>query len=256
MSTNHASDELDETPVAVNWDERVESWERVAATPAFGRLAQLVLEAAAPTPTDRVLDLGAGTGLLSLALAPHVETVVAVDLSEPMLVRLRGNALELGVRNVSTRVADLRTIPLPDHSITLAVSNYAFHHLDDAGKELALAEIRRVLAPGGRLVVCDMMFSLSLSARDRAVIGGMLWTIARRGPAGLYRIAKNAARIATGRWEKPTTQAAWETMLTRRRFEDITVRVLQNEAGLACATRPGLTSLSRVPGELAPCRGA
>lgn len=246
MSTDHSQDEGVDTPVAVNWDARVESWEQVAASPAFARLAQLVLEAAAPTPTDRVLDLGAGTGLLSFALAPHVEHVLAVDLSEPMLIRLHDNALKLGVRNVSTRVADLRTIPLADNSVTLAVSNYAFHHLDDAGKELALAEVRRVLAPGGRLVVCDMMFSLSLSARDRAVIGGMLWMIARRGPSGIYRIAKNAARVATGRWEKPTTQSAWEAMLARRQFDDISVRVLENEAGLARAKRPGVDSASHV----------
>lgn len=243
-STTPSPDESIDTSVAVNWDERVESWDEVAASPAFGRLAQLVIEAAAPVATDHVLDLGAGTGLLSLALAPRVERVVAVDLSEPMLEKLDDNARAREVKNVSLLPADLRSIPLPDESITLAVSNYAFHHLDDAGKELALAEVRRVLAPGGRLVVCDMMFGLSLAARDRAVIGGMVWMIAKRGPSGLYRIAKNAARVATGRWEKPAPSGTWEAMLARRQFEEISVRVLENEAGLACARRPGVASLN------------
>ena len=241
MSTNQSSAESFGTSVAVNWDERVEGWETVAATPAFARLAQLVVAAAAPAPGDRVVDLGAGTGLLSLALAPHVERVVALDLSEPMLIRLQHNALQRGLRNVTTRTADLRTIPLPDESVTLAVSNYAFHHLDDNGKELALAEVRRVLAPGGRLVVCDMMFRLSLAPRDRALIGEMVSGIARRGPSGLFRIAKNVARITTGRWEKPANTAQWEAMLDRRRFSEVSVRVLEREAGLAYAKRPELS---------------
>lgn len=224
--------------VAVDWNDRVESWEAVAASPAFQRFAAEVIGLADPVAGDRVVDLGAGTGLLSLAIAPKVEHVLAVDSSEAMLARLHANRLQLGVENVSTRVADLRRLPLPDESVSLVVSNYAFHHLDDAGKELALAEARRVLVPGGRLVVCDMMFRLSLQRRDRALVGAKIWAIARRGPGGFVRIGKNAARLLLGRWERPCGTETWEEMLLRRSFGSVDVRLLESEAGIAYANRP------------------
>jgi ubiquinone/menaquinone biosynthesis C-methylase UbiE len=222
------------------WDTRVEAWEEVAASPAFERLRDRICELAEPTADDTVVDLGAGTGLLALALAPLVAEVVALDLSPPMLERLEARADAAGVANVVPLVGDLRSLPLPDASATLVVSNYAFHHLDDAGKELALAEVRRVLEPGGRLVICDMMFSLSLEARDRRLIGQKLLALARRGPAGLLRIARNAGRVIAGRWEQPTRPEVWERMLRNRGFEDITLKVLEHEAGFAVARRPAL----------------
>jgi SAM-dependent methyltransferase len=222
--------------VEPDWDDRVATWEEVAASPAFVALADRVVEAAAPRPDDRVVDLGAGTGLLALRLAPHVESVVALDASEAMLVRLRDRAG--GHENVATVCADLRTLPLDDGSATLVVSNYAFHHVDDAAKELALAEARRVLVPGGRLVICDMMFGLTLDARDRSLLAGKAKTILRRGPAGVVRLARNACRIAVGRWEHPTRAEAWQGMLERRRFVDVSVQLLDHEGGIAVARRP------------------
>ena len=189
---------------------------------------------------DCAIDFGAGTGLLALALAPLVTSVVAIDNSAAMLARLADNARSSGLTNVETRVCDMRSVPLPDGCATLIVSNYAFHHLDDAGKQLALSEARRLLLPGGRLVICDMMFSLSLKARDRRIVLRNLSAIARRGPAGAVRIARNAARIALGTWEKPSPCRDWERFLSDRHFAEITVVELEHEGGLALARRPGV----------------
>jgi ubiquinone/menaquinone biosynthesis C-methylase UbiE len=221
-----------------DWDERVDAWEEVASSAAFLELRDRICERAAPTPDDRVVDLGAGTGLLTLALAPRVAEVTALDISPRMLERLDEHAAADGIDNVRCVVGDLRELPLEDESATLVVSSYAFHHLEDADKELALTEVRRVLAPDGRLVLCDMMFSLSLDARDRALLRDKLVAIARRGPAGLLRIARNAGRVAAGRWEHPSPPESWEAMLRRRRFEEVEVELLANEAGLASAVRP------------------
>lgn len=221
------------------WNGRVEAWEEVAATPAFRRLAARVVEAADPRPEDVVVDLGAGTGLLTLALAPRVDRVFAADFAPEMLHRLAELAATGGHENVETMEADLRQLPLDDASATLVVSNYAFHHLGRVDKELALAEARRVLAPGGRLVICDMMFSLSFERRDRRLIAGKVISIARRGPAGVVRLLKNAAKVAARRWEHPAPPSAWYEMLEARSFEQIEVELLEHEAGIATARRPG-----------------
>jgi ubiquinone/menaquinone biosynthesis C-methylase UbiE len=220
------------------WDQRVDVWEGVAASPTFQRLAATVVELAVPNQRDRVVDLGAGTGLLSLALAPRVETVVAVDYAPAMLARLRERMRASSIGNVDCVVADLRSLPVPDESATLVVSNYAFHHLTDVEKELALAEARRILEPGGRLVLCDMMFELSLDRRDRALIARKVVKIARRGPAGLARILKNAGRVVMGTWEHPASADRWRELLQSRHFADVEVRLLENEAGIATARRP------------------
>lgn len=221
-----------------DWDSRVEAWEEVSATDAFRALRDRILEEAAPRSDERALDLGAGTGLLTRALAPRVASVAALDISEAMLERLDAKAAADGIPNIEVVAGDMRSLPFADEEFDLVVSNYAFHHLDDEAKELALAETRRVLRPGGRLVVVDMMFSLSLQPRDRRLVLSKIRAIAARGPAGILRIARNAGRLAMGNWEHPTSPETWEAMLLERRFEDVRVEVLQQEAGLATATRP------------------
>ena len=66
----------------------------------------------------------------------------------------------------------------------------------NAARELALAEARRILQPSGRLVICDMMFSLSPEPRDRRVIAEKVVALMKRGPAGVVRIPRNAARVS------------------------------------------------------------
>jgi hypothetical protein len=97
---------------------------------------------------------------------------------------------------------------------------------------------RRVLVPGGRLVVCDMMFALTLESRNRRLIVSKCVSIARRGPAGWLRIVRNAGRIAAGRWEHPAPPEAWGRMLAARHFTAISTETLEHEGGIACAVRP------------------
>jgi ubiquinone/menaquinone biosynthesis C-methylase UbiE len=224
------------------WDERFEAWEKVAASDAFLEIRDRIVELADPRRDDLCVDLGAGTGLLTLALAPRVQELVAVDISERMLERLDDTAAADGVDNVEPLVADLRRLPLEDESATLVVSNYAFHHLDDPGKELALAEARRILRPGGRLVIGDMMFSLSLEPRDRRLVWEKVRGLLKRGPAGVVRILRNAVRILAGRWERPATPESWQEMLVARGFEQVRIELLAHEAAVAVARRPAVST--------------
>jgi SAM-dependent methyltransferase len=112
------------------------------------------LDAAADVqPGDHVLDVGCGFGTTTLALARAVGPegrVMAVDLSDVMVERVRARATDRGLTNVITRVADAQTDPLPASHFRVAVSRFGVMFFDDL--TAAFANIRTSLQPGGRLV--------------------------------------------------------------------------------------------------------
>ena len=75
-------------------------------------------------------------------------------------------------------------------------------------------------------------------ASDRRIVVGKVTAIARKGPGGLVRLARNAGRIAAGRWEHPAPPERWRQLLEARRFADVRVDMVENEAGIAVARRP------------------
>ena len=98
-------------------------------------------------------DLGCGTGAVTAALAPFVAKVVAVDRSGEMLQAARQRLREFD--NVEIRPGELEALPLPDHALDAATLLLVLHHVPDPAA--ALAEAARVLAPAGRLLICDML---------------------------------------------------------------------------------------------------
>lgn len=222
-----------------DWDQHVADAEEVARRPGFQQLRERVLDLAAPRSTDVVIDVGAGTGLLTLAVAPRVERVWAVDISPGMLEYLRVKAASAGLENVELAQASADSLPLVDACATVVVSNYCLHHLDGRGKRRALDEIYRVLHPGGRLVFGDMMFQVSFGdARDRRVIADKVRSMVRMGPAGVARLARNGVRFARGAWEQPARAEWWEAALREAGFADVGVEVLHHEGGIAWGRRP------------------
>lgn len=221
-----------------DWNEYVVSAEAVARSPGFQELRDAILEKAAIGPDDEVLDLGSGTGLLTLAAAASAQRVWGLDISRGMCDYLAAKALSGDLTNVEPVVASIVSIPLVDESVDVVISNYCFHHLDDAGKLIALREVHRVLAPSGRLVIGDMMFSLALAdQRNRAVIRSKVRALLAKGPAGAWRLARNGARYVSGRWERPTRPEWWERALEEVGFTNIEVTALPHEGGIASARR-------------------
>jgi ubiquinone/menaquinone biosynthesis C-methylase UbiE len=222
-----------------DWDRHVVEAEEVARGPGFRALRDAIIERARPRAEDRVVDIGAGTGLLTLSLARRTQRVWALDISPAMIEYLRAKAASAELENVEAVVGSAVSLPLVDESADLVVSNYCFHHLSDGDKVRALREARRVLVPGGRLVLGDMMFRPALKdARGRRVISSKVRAMARKGPAGVLRLAKNAARFAAARWEKPAAPAWWEQALKEAGFADASVEALPHEGGIAVGRKP------------------
>ena len=152
---------------------------------------------------------------------------------------LRVKASSAGLANIETVFASATSLPLVDGVADAVVSNYCMHELRDEDKLAALAEAARVLKPGGRLVIGDMMFSVGVGeARDRRVILDKLKLLASRGLPGIWRILKNAARLLSGRWEHPASAAWWREALASSGFEQIEVETLAHEGGIAAARLP------------------
>jgi SAM-dependent methyltransferase len=116
---------------------------------------ELVRRAAAATPRGgRIVDVGAGTGTLAIALAgarPDAE-VVAVDGDPAVLRRARRKR---GAERVAWCEGLADALPLADGAADAAIMSLVLHHLDRPGKLAALRSVRRVLRPGGRLLVAD-----------------------------------------------------------------------------------------------------
>jgi ubiquinone/menaquinone biosynthesis C-methylase UbiE len=217
----------------------VKDVEIAAATPGFLALRDRILELAHLSDGDRLLDIGAGTGLLTLSAAPRVASVIAVDASPAMCSYLERKLSERGVANVKTLRASATALPLAAESVDVVVSNYCFHHLSEEEKVRALLDTRRVLTPGGRLVFADMMFGLNLAnRRDRKVIKLLVKRVLSHGWSGLVRLLKSAARIAAGRWERPATVEWWRAALNDAGFVAVNVHPLEHEGGIGFAYKP------------------
>jgi len=166
-----------------------------------------------PGPVRRVLDLGAGTGLMSAAVIeryPHAE-VILLDGAQEMLAQARA---QLAGRAIATVCADLRE-PLPDGPFDAVVSALAIHHLEDADKRDLFARVHNVLRPDGAFVNAEHV------AGPSAWLAGVyreLWRAAcRAAGAGEDEIAAAVERMATDRSVDVATQLEW---LRAAGFED------------------------------------
>jgi len=98
-------------------------------------------------------DLGCGTGHVSAALAPCVRRVIAVDESGPMLAAAEERVKSFG--NVELRSGTIERLPIEDETLDAAVLFLVAHFISDPAR--AMQEIRRVLKPGGRLLIVDLL---------------------------------------------------------------------------------------------------
>jgi ubiquinone/menaquinone biosynthesis C-methylase UbiE len=127
-------------------------WDRVRDELFGDRFHLAALAAFAPSEWT-VGDLGCGTGQVSAALAPFVARVVAVDASAAMLQAAKKRLH--GFDNIDLRRGELEALPIDDGQLDAATLMLVLHHVPEPAR--ALAEVARVLAPGGRVILVDML---------------------------------------------------------------------------------------------------
>ena len=146
------------------FDRHARQWDDLARTllpvPEYRqRLMELVPEGAA------VLEIGVGTGGLLTELAARAGQVIGVDHSPAMLEEARRRLAAAGAGGIELRLGEMSHLPLPDASVACVVANMVLHHA--AEPPAVLAEIRRVLAPGGVLLLADLARHEREAAREQ-----------------------------------------------------------------------------------------
>lgn len=115
-------------------------------------------------PPMVIADLGAGEGAFALLLAQRAKRVIAVDTSAKMIEVSREQALRHGVENVEYRLGDIEELPIDDSAVDLVFFSQSLHHA--LHPDRAIEEAARILVPGGRIVILDLVKHRFEEARE------------------------------------------------------------------------------------------
>jgi len=146
----HAMSDLSSDQRPQGWDAVAPGYEKVFESYA-GLFAEEMLAQVKPGPGHRVIDIGAGPGILTMLAAPSGADVLGIDFSPNMVERLQRRLRDAGISNARAEVMDGQDLKLADGSFDIALSNFAVIFFPDI--ERGLAEMHRVLRPGGRIAV-------------------------------------------------------------------------------------------------------
>jgi SAM-dependent methyltransferase len=147
----------------------------------------------------RVLDLGCGPGIVSESLAHDAGQVVGLDLTPEMLKRASKRCTDAGHANATFVLGNSKLLPFPTSSFDAVVTRSAIHHFDDPAT--VLAEVARILRPGGHLIVSD---AISSENADESALHNALETL--RDPSHIRMLPRSVllGEIETAGFELET----------------------------------------------------
>jgi SAM-dependent methyltransferase len=124
-------------------------------TMSLAETLDVVVDLAPSDPEARWVEVACGPGLIARALAPRVDSVLGLDLTPAMVEKARADAAAAGVENVSFELGDATALGLPDDAFDGAITRFSLHHIPAPVR--VLEEMRRVVKPGGWVVVSDFV---------------------------------------------------------------------------------------------------
>jgi SAM-dependent methyltransferase len=124
-------------------------------TMSLAETLDVVVDLAPADPRAKWVELACGPGLIARAMAPRVGSVQGLDLTPAMVEKARSEAAAAGVENVGFEVGDATALDVPDDTFDGAITRFSLHHIPAPVR--VLEEMRRVVRPGGSVVVSDFV---------------------------------------------------------------------------------------------------
>ena len=167
-------------------------------------------------PDDDVLDVAAGTGHLSRAMAPFVRRVIAFDLTAEMLAEARLGAERAGLTNIDLARGRAEELPYPDGCFDMVATRLAVHHFEEP--RIQIEEMARVCRPGGRVAVIDLV------APDDPVLAASYNRLERRrDPSHVRALSrKELVEVVGGAGTEVVHCASREVAVDVQRWLDLT----------------------------------
>ncbi|GAB2887618.1 class I SAM-dependent methyltransferase [Paraburkholderia jirisanensis] len=200
---------------------------------ATGKDLQTLAAEVAATPGVKVLDMGCGAGHASFAVAPHAAAVVAYDLAPQMLATVAAAAIERGFPNITTQQGAAESLPFDDASFDWVISRLSAHHWHDVPQ--ALAEVRRVLKPGGRVIFIDIagsdhpLLDTHLQAVEVLRDGSHIRDYRADEWIAFFAKAGFSAQVRE-RWRMPLEFEAWVTRMRTPQPRVVAIRSIWENA--------------------------
>jgi SAM-dependent methyltransferase len=177
---------------------------------------------AAMRPGEVVVDLGSGAGIDCFLAAGQVGPagrVIGVDMTHEMLARARANAEQVGAANVEFRLGEIEHLPIGDNTADVVISNCVINLVPD--KEQVYREVFRILKPGGRLAIADVVNTAPLPpdlAADPALLCGCIAGAATAGQIEDWLAAAGLSDVRVS--VKPGSRELVETWAPGRGIAD------------------------------------
>lgn len=143
------------------------------------------------TPQHSLLEMGTGTGEFALAAARRCSRVFAIDISAGMLNYARNKAHEQGIDNIRFLPGGFLTYRHQNEPLDAIVSQIALHHLPDFWKQIALLNMARMLRPGGKLCLRDIVYSFDPQDYERQIDKFIASTGEKAGPGFVQRMTSH-----------------------------------------------------------------
>ena len=173
----HAGSAPETAGLTIHWASRYDLLSRFLGLGVDSRGSRMIVEMAKIMAGDKVLDVGCGTGALTLTAARQAGpagAVMGIDASPQMIAVARQKAAHAG-SGANFEVGLVERITYPEASFDVVISRLVIHHLPDDLKRLAFGEIFRVLKPGGRVFLADF------APPSNPILAHLAWPLSATG---------------------------------------------------------------------------